>query len=135
MHLKDLEYTQQKTAKAMPQLIWLNIQSGLIIARLSLMLSSSLHMKARKSIMLTEQNLMQISTMQLKKVVDTIDADDTWAGIDNAKAKLSKEQTDFTDKYKDYVKKDDDGNDVKDSSGNLVYDTDKLEKRWQAYRI
>ena len=63
-----------------------------------------------------------------KKVVDTIDADDTWAGIDNAKAKLSKEQTDFTDKYKDYVKKDDDGNDVKDSSGNLVYDTDKLEK-------
>lgn len=63
-----------------------------------------------------------------KKVVDTIDADDTWAGIDNAKAKLSKEQTDFVDKYKDYVKKDDDGNDVKDSSGNLVYDTDKLEK-------
>lgn len=63
-----------------------------------------------------------------KKVVDTIDADDTWAGIDNAKAKLSKEQTDFTDKYKDYIKKDDDGNDVKDSSGNLVYDTDKLEK-------
>lgn len=63
-----------------------------------------------------------------KKVVDTIDADDTWAGIDNAKAKLSKEQTDFNDKYKDYVKKDDDGNDVKDSSGNLVYDTDKLEK-------
>ena len=40
-----------------------------------------------------------------KKVVDTIDADDTWAGIDNAKAKLSKEQTDFADKYKDYVKK------------------------------
>ena len=41
---------------------------------------------------------------------------------------MSKEQTDFADKYKDYVKKDDDGNDVKDSSGNLVYDTDKLEK-------
>lgn len=63
-----------------------------------------------------------------KTIIDTMDGDDTWGGIDEAKASLSTKETDFEAKYAQYAKLNDDGSVSKDKDGNIQYDTDKLEK-------
>lgn len=68
-----------------------------------------------------------------RKVIDSITSDDTWGkdstldGVKTRRTELAKKIADNSD-YSKYIKKDEDGNDVKDSSGNLVYDTDKMKE-------
>lgn len=63
-----------------------------------------------------------------KTIIDTMDADDTWGGIDQAKSSLSTQKSEFEAKYAQYAKVGEDGSIVKDDNGNIQYDTDKLEE-------
>lgn len=63
-----------------------------------------------------------------KSIVDAMDADDTWGGIDQAKASLSTQKSEFESKYAQYAKLGEDGSVVKDDNGKIQYDTDKLQE-------
>lgn len=65
------------------------------------------------------------------KIISGIESDATWEEndtIDSFKARLQELESEFDDKYTDYVKKDADGNAVKDESGNVTYDEDALKE-------
>lgn len=62
-----------------------------------------------------------------KKIIDTMEADDTWNGRDNVEARKNVYKSEIATQFAGYELKDDDGNIVTDDAGNPYYDTEKIE--------